>query len=129
LKFVLDQQYTDGLHTIGRFRILVTTAPRPLALGGLPEAIAQVLAKPADQRSEQEQAALLAHYRAVDPQLQALNAAVQAAQQATPPVDPMLKRLTDAVATSEKQLGNQRLIGAQDLVWALINSPSFLFNR
>jgi hypothetical protein len=30
---------------------------------------------------------------------------------------------------SEAQLGNKRLTAAQDVVWALINTPAFLFNR
>ena len=32
-------------------------------------------------------------------------------------------------ALSTTQLANQRLTGAQDLAWAIINNPSFLFNR
>ena len=30
---------------------------------------------------------------------------------------------------SIQQAANRRLTAAQDLVWALVNSPSFLFNR
>jgi hypothetical protein len=33
------------------------------------------------------------------------------------------------VALSAKQLDSRRLTAAQDLAWALINSPAFLFNR
>ena len=38
-------------------------------------------------------------------------------------------RLKQAVAASAEQQKNERLTGAQDLAWALINSPAFLFNR
>lgn len=43
--------------------------------------------------------------------------------------DPILTRLQDDLAASTRQVENQRLTAAQDLVWALINTPSFLFNR
>jgi len=39
-----------------------------------------------------------------------------------------LARLTRAVA-NRPQPGNSRLLGAQDLAWALMNTPAFLFNR
>ena len=45
------------------------------------------------------------------------------------PKDPGLARLERAVSLSEEQLKNVRLTTAQDLAWALINSPAFLFNR
>ena len=43
--------------------------------------------------------------------------------------DPQLARLERAVKLSEGQLNDLRTTMAQDLVWALVNSPSFLFNR
>jgi hypothetical protein len=43
--------------------------------------------------------------------------------------DPHLVRLERAVRLSEAQLTNLRFTMAQDLAWALVNSPSFLFNR
>ena len=36
---------------------------------------------------------------------------------------------TEAVQRGEEQRKNPRLIGVQDLAWALINNPAFLFNR
>jgi hypothetical protein len=45
------------------------------------------------------------------------------------PEDSRLLRLRADVKESEGQLGNARLTSAQDLVWALINSPAFLFNH
>ena len=45
------------------------------------------------------------------------------------PADVKLVNLKRAAELSTKQLENARLIGAQDLAWALINNPAFLFNR
>jgi hypothetical protein len=44
-------------------------------------------------------------------------------------IDPKLVQLRRDADLSQKQLGNQRLTAAQDLAWALINSPAFLFNH
>ena len=63
-----------------------------------------------------------------DPKLSALEESLKTAE--TPvPLPPEVARLRRALALSEKQLANKRVIGAQDLAWALINTPSFLFNR
>jgi hypothetical protein len=43
--------------------------------------------------------------------------------------DEELVRLEREVAKSEEMLKNRRLVGVQDLGWALINNPAFLFNR
>ena len=45
------------------------------------------------------------------------------------PADPRLVTLKRAADLSTRQLEQTRLIGAQDLAWALINNPAFLFNR
>ena len=42
---------------------------------------------------------------------------------------PSSKRLRRDVELSAKQLEKARLTFAQDLAWALINSPAFLFNH
>lgn len=108
LTFTIDHQYQDGLHNLGKFRISATTSPRPVSLQGRPANIAQILAIAADQRTDAQKAELTAHFRSLDGEL---------------------TRLTQAVANHESQRAKSRLLGAQDLVWALINSPSFLFNR
>jgi hypothetical protein len=33
------------------------------------------------------------------------------------------------IALSEQQNNQKRLTGAQDIAWAIINTPAFLFNR
>lgn len=108
LTLSLLQQYPDGMHTIGKFRISVTTSPRPFGAKKLPDAIAALLKKPLDQRSPEEAKQVGDFYRAMDSELAKLQADVK---------------------RSEEQLKNQRLVGLQDLAWALINNPAFLFNR
>ena len=44
-------------------------------------------------------------------------------------IDPKLIQLRADAAQSKLQMANLRLTGAQDLVWALVNTPAFLFNR
>jgi hypothetical protein len=45
------------------------------------------------------------------------------------PIDPRLAQLRNDAAMSAKQLADRRLTAAQDIAWALINSPAFLFNH
>lgn len=102
------QQYPDGQHLLGKFRISVTTSPRPFGAKKLPDAIATVLKKPVNERTAEEAKQVSDFYRAIDGELAKLQADVK---------------------RSEDQLKNQRLVGLQDLAWALINNPAFLFNR
>ena len=44
-------------------------------------------------------------------------------------VDPVLAVFRRDVELSRSQLQNKRLTAAQDLAWALINNPAFLFNH
>jgi len=142
------QNFPDGQHTLGRFRISVTNAPRPLAIDGQPANIADILAVAADKRSDKQKAELLAHYRSLDAEWRRRSEALTAARQPLP-VDPKLIKLRDALAEvgrplppdaqlerlrhdvdlSARQLEKARLTFVQDLAWALINSPAFLFNH
>jgi hypothetical protein len=64
----------------------------------------------------------------VDPQLIALETKRVNAQNPIV-LDPKLIQLRRDSDLSAKQLTNKRLTAAQDLAWALINSPAFLFNH
>ncbi|MCO6453862.1 MAG: PSD1 domain-containing protein [Pirellulaceae bacterium] len=69
----LRQQHDSPGHTLGRFRLLATTAAAPVPLAQLPPAnIAAILARPAAERDEKQQAELAAHYRSIAPQLEPL---------------------------------------------------------
>ncbi len=45
------------------------------------------------------------------------------------PVDSVLAGLRRDYALSGRQMEHRRLTAVQDLAWALINTPAFLFNR
>jgi hypothetical protein len=104
----LSQQFNDGTHALGRFRISLTDSPRPHGRSNLPEAVLAALQVDADQRNAEQKQVLANHFRAMDSDYQSLLASVQ--------------RSTEAIK-------NRRLLGVQDLAWALINNPAFLFNR
>jgi WD40 repeat protein len=149
LTFTLTQQFNggnDSAFTLGRFRLATTTAKTP----GLSqsEELRALLAKPASERTKDEAAALEKVVRATDAEL-AKRTKELADAKAPRPIDPLLKERQESVkrlgeplsadpklATLKraadlgtKQLADTRLIGAQDLAWALINNPAFLFNR
>jgi len=143
----IEQRYSGGRHTLGRFRLSFTNSAGPLSVG-VPEAAARLAAVPRDRRSPAEVALLeriaidrdptrLAAADALaaatlplppDPKLVALAADLTEAEL---PVldDPAVVRLRSDVAASTRQVADRRLTAVQDLAWALINSPAFLFNH
>jgi hypothetical protein len=63
-----------------------------------------------------------------DPKLKQLKTTLANAELPVP-IDPKLVQLRADAGMSTKQVANKRLTGAQDLAWAIINNPAFLFNR
>ncbi|MCE9564537.1 MAG: DUF1549 domain-containing protein [Planctomycetes bacterium] len=102
---VLDHRFGMN-HIIGKFRLSVTTDPNPKLGSPLTPEQATLLEVAETQRTPEQKARLRAMYLAQDKEYQRL--AAEAAN--APPADP-------------------RVLGAQDLVWALINNPAFLFNH
>jgi mono/diheme cytochrome c family protein len=62
LTFVLDQLHGGG-HLIGRFRLSVTTAPRPVKAHPFPAKMMKILATAPEQRTEQDRIELAAFFR------------------------------------------------------------------
>jgi WD40 repeat protein len=98
----LDQQFAGGNHLLGKFRLSATDAEPPLLRPAHPAAWRPLIA--ARELSAAERTKLLDYYLASDGEYRSLKEA-------------------------EKLLANPRLAAVQDLAWALINSPAFLFNH
>ena len=65
------QNHDAAEHTIGRFRLAVTTNPRPVRISDqAPPQIAAILAIPAGDRTEPQLAEVAKHYRSVSPLLE-----------------------------------------------------------
>jgi WD40 repeat protein len=147
LTIIMKQEFSGNNWQLGKFRWSITDGKKPVNFG-LPKNINDLLAIAPDKRDDKQKAELLKHYRSVDGELKKLTQALanskkpravdpklkqlrdRLAKVSQPlPIDPKLKQLRADVELSKKQLTNPRLTVAQDIAWALINSPAFLFNR
>jgi hypothetical protein len=140
-------RYSRGEYSIGRFRVYYTTDTDPLNFG-MPASVAASVAKAPGARNEADNKAIQTYvaendeelgkrlgivYKESrplpsDPHLNTLNAALVTAE--LPVIEPLpLAQVRQDTHYSIQQAANRRLTATQDLVWALVNSPSFLFNR
>ena len=148
LTIKLAQQFKQKKpYRLGKFRISVASSKKPTGLS-LPDDLKALLKTPAEKRSAEAKATIAKVYRITDAELVKRQTALSSAktplvpdkrrveleqvvkrfEQPLPP-DSELARLQRAMKLSEGQLQKTRLVGMQDLAWALLNSPSFLFNR
>ncbi|WP_437203093.1 DUF1549 domain-containing protein [Planctomicrobium sp. SH664] len=147
LQVVLAHNYKERAHNLGKFRVSFTSDDAPVNKG-LPADVAAALAVSPEKKSDVQKQILTDYVKSQDAKLQELLAALQVAEKPLEPdgqlaelekvvelrrqplpEDPQLARLKRAVTLSESQLKQLRLTTAQDLAWALINSPAFLFNH
>jgi len=146
LQIRMQQHYGDSF-MMGRFHVYLTTADDPLDFG-TPERIVQAIQAPAGERKPEQMVTIIDYYRAgdadfwkhkkalvdandpvpEDPRLVELKKALATAEEPVK-LDPYLVQLREDAKFSTKQQEDKRLTAVQDLTWALINSPSFLFNH
>lgn len=146
LRFALKQQY-DTDHLIGKFRLYVTSSAEPLDFG-FPQNVVAAARAPAGKRTAEQSAAIIDYVRnsdtelwkrkgallkasaplPEDPKLVELKATLKKSEEPVQ-IDPVLVQLREDAKDSIKQSKNKRLTVVQDLTWALINSPGFLFNH
>jgi hypothetical protein len=147
IRLSVELNQARATFSIARFRIWVTTSQSPLSVG-LPAVVGEAVRKAPEFRTAPEKKAIAAYWNEYDPELSKRRLA--AGKFALPlPIDPGVTERKTSLATSEEpikldaklvqlrqdasqskaQILNTRLTGAQDLTWALINSPAFLFNH
>ncbi len=107
LTILMEQQFAGKEHNLGKFRLSVTGDSVPRLSDELPKELADLLGTPLDKRTPAQKAKLLQMHRTQDPEYQRLQAAL----------------------TSVPLPADTRVLGGQDLMWALINNPALLFNH
>ncbi|MGB7345605.1 MAG: DUF1549 domain-containing protein [Pirellulaceae bacterium] len=147
IHIAMHQFHNAAEHRLGRFRISATTSSGDIPLG-YSESIASALSTPKEQRGDEQSKVLSDFVGATDQAITKAKADLATANKPVPPDaalvalqnqqkslevatpdDPKLVQLRDDAKQSTDQLAQLRLTAAEDLTWALINSPAFLFNH
>ncbi len=145
-RFTLHQNF-DTNHQLGRFRISLSPSMQPVGVSVSDELLETLAAEPTTW-NEQQRNQFRELLRNGSPALKALQQDLVVIEKPLPldpgivqrreqikmlsvvtPRDAELVRLEKDSMQSQLQLDKLRLTAAQDLSWALINSPAFLFNH
>ncbi len=143
----LHQFHNAAEHRLAHFRISTANNYGELKLGHS-ESFAALQSTPANLRTEAQLQIANAYFTRTDAEYGRLQAAVAEARKPLPPDeqvvaiqttiarlekptpdDNSLVQLRADFEQSKKQLEQVRVTAAEDITWALINSPAFLFNH
>jgi hypothetical protein len=147
LQFRLYQNHSAEDHRLARFRLCATGATGDLKIG-LSEALSAYLFSEPQKRPDTDMEYLKQYVRLVDGGLRKLRNELAETSRPLPedeqvellrarikrlePVtidDPQLVQIRSDFQNSKQQLEDARVTAAEDIAWALINSPEFLFNH
>jgi hypothetical protein len=147
LQWRLHQFHNAAKHRLGRFRLSVATLEGELTLG-LSETLQAYANTPKDTKIDTLSNAVLHYFKVSSSERSKLQAKLDLENKPLPedamvvayrksierlsiPIaeDSVLVRLREDVKESEKQRSQRRVTAAEDITWALINSPAFLFNH
>ena len=96
--------HQDGIHqsTFGRFRVSLTTDPRPVRASGLPADVEEFLLIPAAERTEAQARRVRAHYLSLAPELAGPRAEIAALKQSMP-TDPTTMVMEERAPTHARR--------------------------
>ena len=112
LRIVLKQHFGD-LYLIGRFRLYVTASADPLDFG-MPESVAQAARAPAGQRTPEQAAAIIDHYRYSDTEFWKRRQALVTVSEPLP-LDPKLSELQKALGRPKRTVTPPRAVDLRDI--------------
>jgi hypothetical protein len=114
LHFTLEQNH-GSQHTIGKLRLSATTSPRPVGLDTIPDAVAKLLAIPADKRNAEQKLELAKYYRSIVPELAKVRQQLDALQKQDAAIQPattmVMKELPTPRPTNVMIRGNFKNLG------------------
>ena len=147
LEWRVHQKHNAAKHRLGHFRLSVATKSGDLQIG-LSENLAALASTSLDNLVETEIADAIRYVRETSaerkelgarlaresmplPEDELVSTLLKRVERLSQPLadDPVLIRLRNDVKESAAQKSKARLTAAEDITWALINSPAFLFNH